>query len=335
MATSVGRSVADLQVAIADWLLHSNARIRTGAHAGGVAGWLDENDDPEFVYPEITGYYLSWIAFVVALSPDLESDARDAAVAAVNWVDRITSRSDPPATRYYFDDREDWRNNATFTFDLAMLCRGLHAVRRLVPEQPRKNVIRKLLRHLAPAGNVLPAVIHVRGPLPECWSTRPGAFQLKSAAALRPILDHPAVWGTFNRWSGRVLDGLDGSELHPAFYAVEGLIQFGISGKPKTLREAASCFEVLFECINGGRSDVVAQGLRLGTTLRSLGFLQNAIWKERLEELDFLLEGFVSRSGAVCFYPSASAPVHFNTWAAIFAHQHYLNSWKNRRTQNV
>jgi hypothetical protein len=324
MATSIGRSDADLQVAIADWLFHSNVRIRTGTHAGGIAGWLKENGEPEFAYPEITGYYLNWLALVADLSPGLEADAREAAVAALNWICRITARSEPPATRYYFDDREDWRNNGTFTFDLAMLCRGLHAVRRLVPEQRRNSVIRKLLRHLVPEGDVLPAVINIRGMLPERWSTKPGAYQLKTAAALLPILDHAVVWGTFYRWNGRVLDALDAGELHPAFYALEGLMQFGMAGKPAALREAAGCFEVLFQCIDDSRSDVVCQGLRLGTTLQSLGFLQSAAWQERLAELQFRFENFVLESGAISFRSPVSAPVHFNTWAAIFAHQHFL-----------
>ena len=305
-------------------MLNSNVRVASGRHAGAIAGWLNEQGEPEFAYPEIAGYYLSWLAF--ARSHGRELDMREAATAVVHWVDTVTSTDHPPATRYYFVDCEDWRNSATFTFDLAMLCRGLYAVRGLVAEQPRKHLLQKLLRHAMPAGDVLPVCINIRGELPDCWSTKPGPFQLKTAAALLSFQDHPALWKTFHTWNGRVLDGVHDGELHAAFYALEGLVQFGVCGKPESIREAANCFEVLFERIDDARSDVIAQGLRLGSTLRSLGFLQAKVWDDRLAELRLRLEPFVSDSGAVSFRPAGHRPVHFNTWAAIFAHQCFIYS---------
>src|SRR5437016_8756070 len=112
MATSIGTTGTDLQVAIADWLLNSKVRIRSDRHAGAIAGWLDGDGEPEFAYPEITGYYLSWLAFVSGLRPQL--DVRPAATAAVEWLGKVMSIDRPPATRYYFDNRDDWRNGATF-----------------------------------------------------------------------------------------------------------------------------------------------------------------------------------------------------------------------------
>jgi hypothetical protein len=328
MATSIGKPSADLQVAIADWLLNSKVRIHCGTHAGAIAGWLNEHGEPEFAYPEITGYYLSWLAFLSGSRPSL--DIFEAAAAAVRWVDRVTTADQPPATRYYFDDRVDWRNGATFTFDIAMLCRGLWAVRRFVPEQPRRTVIQRLLHYVLPTGPTLPVVTNVHCELPHCWSTRPGPFQLKTAAALLSFQDHPALWNTFYKWSGRVLDGIDASELHAAFYALEGLVQFGVSGKQHALQEAASCFEILFGYIDDSRSDVIAQGLRLGVTLRSLGFLQGNQWINRLAELRFRLETYIADCGAVSFRPFSDRPVHLNTWAAIFAHQYFVSEYSER-----
>ncbi|MBI2149084.1 MAG: aldo/keto reductase [Acidobacteria bacterium] len=284
MATSIARTGTDLQVAVADWLLTSNVRIRSGRQAGAIAGWLNERGEPEFAYPEITGYYLSWLALAAGLRP--EADLRPIAAAAVQWLSTVTSADRPPSTRYYFVDCDDWRNDATFPFDLAMICRGLRAVRRLVPAYPRRDVLQNLLHHALPAGDVLPVFINQRRDLPDRWSTRPGPFQLKTAAALLSFENHPALWNTFYRWSGRVLDAIDDGELHAAFYALEGLVQFGVRGKPEALREAAECFDVLIDRIDGVRSDVVAQALRLGA--------------------------------------SDQRPVHFNTWAAIFAHQYFV-----------
>jgi hypothetical protein len=320
MATSIGRTDKDLQIAIADWLLHSKVRIQSGSHAGAIAGWLNECGEPEFAYPEITGYYLNWLAFVARLRQDMV--LRTAATAAVEWLGRVPNADHPPATRYYFDDRDDWRNGATFTFDLAMICRGLHAVRRLVPESYRRDVLHRLLRHALPDGDELPVFVNMRRELPDCWSTRPGPFQLKTAAALLSFQEHPALWKMFYRWSGRVLDGIDPGELHAAFYALEGLVQFGVLGKSQAFDEAANCFALLFPYVDDARSDVIAQALRLGRTLRSLGFLQSNAWKDRLIELRLRLDAFITDFGAVSFRPIASRPVHFNTWAAIFAHQY-------------
>ena len=85
--------------------------------------------------------------------------------------------------------------------------------------------------------------------------------------------------------------------------------------------QAANCFEVLFADIDDVRSDVIAQGLRLGRTLRSLGFLQTNTWNDRLAQLRFRLEAFIADSGAVSFHRFGGGVIHFNTWAAIFAHQ--------------
>jgi len=138
---------------------------------------------------------------------------------------------------------------------------------------------------------------------------------------LLPLQDHPAIWDTYYRWSGRVLDDIDTGDLHAACYALEGLVQFGALAKSEALFEAASVFEVLFAYIDDQRSDVIAQALRLGCVLRSLGFLHAGFWNDRLAELRFLLESFIDDSGAVLFRPPRYRPRHFNSWATIFAYQ--------------
>lgn len=202
-----------------------------------------------------------------------------------------------------------------------MICRGLHAVRRLVPEQPRRDLLRKLLRHVLSGGDELPVAIHVHRRLPDRWSTRPGPFQLKTAAALLSIQEHPAIWKTFYRWRGRVVDAIDPGELHAAFYALEGLMQFGVWGAPEAIHEAAACFEMLFPFIDDTRSDVVAQGLRLGYRLQSFDFFRSPGWNDQLIELRSRLGAFISDSGGVYFRALKKEPVHLNTWSAIFAWQ--------------
>src|SRR6266446_5666404 len=93
MATSIARTGTDLHVAIADWLLHSNVRIRSGRHAGAIAGWLNEHGEPEFAYPEITGYYLSWLAFVASLRQGLDVRPATTAVRSRHGMPRATRGS--------------------------------------------------------------------------------------------------------------------------------------------------------------------------------------------------------------------------------------------------
>ena len=36
--------------------------MRAGDHAGAVAGWIGGDGRADYVYPEITGYFLQWLA---------------------------------------------------------------------------------------------------------------------------------------------------------------------------------------------------------------------------------------------------------------------------------
>jgi hypothetical protein len=258
-----------------------------------------------------------------------------AATMAVEWLRSVTTEERPPQTRYYVDNLKDWRNDATFTFDLAMICRGLHDVRHLVPPEPREEVLRNLLRFALPNNEALPVAIHVRKQLPDRWSTRPGPFQLKTAAALLSVQEHPACWKTFERWNGRVVSGLDTNDLHAAFYALEGLIQFGRLGRREAFEEAANCLEILFPYIDNSRSDVVAQALGVIAALREHGFLDDSPWTSRQEGLLCRLEEFICEDGALTFRPVDKTPRHFNTWSAIFAWQYLDTVTSTTETQRT
>ena len=49
--------------AIASWLLDGPALVRDGPHAGAVAGVVGTSGTIAYVYPEIAGYYLQWLAW--------------------------------------------------------------------------------------------------------------------------------------------------------------------------------------------------------------------------------------------------------------------------------
>jgi hypothetical protein len=121
-----GDSIQPLRQAIARldrWLLGSGIQVEAGPELGGVGGWLDGCGRPPFIYMESTGYYLSWLAFL--LSRDHSDRARIVgnATLAIGWLRRNTLRGQLPPTRRYLCDRPpaDWRNFATFTFDIGMV----------------------------------------------------------------------------------------------------------------------------------------------------------------------------------------------------------------------
>jgi hypothetical protein len=57
--------------------LHRGIQIDEGAQRGGVAGWLDRDGRPEFVYLEIVGYYLTAIGSRVSIAPPAASPHAD------------------------------------------------------------------------------------------------------------------------------------------------------------------------------------------------------------------------------------------------------------------
>ena len=140
--------MTSVAASIANWLLTSNIVVRAGLHKGAVTGWLTERGDPSFAYPEITGYYLSWLASsaeVEGLSEVLSASAAE----AISWFTRIANGDLPLLTRYYEpSQKDDWRNQAVFTFDLSMAARGIGDSRRLTTTETGAEALRWMLsRH--------------------------------------------------------------------------------------------------------------------------------------------------------------------------------------------
>ena len=70
-----------------DWLLHAPIQPEDGEHRGAVAGWLDEDHRPAFLYGEVTGYYLTCGGF---MARDAGSELlRQRLDAAESWLSSI------------------------------------------------------------------------------------------------------------------------------------------------------------------------------------------------------------------------------------------------------
>ncbi|MBT2453659.1 hypothetical protein [Streptomyces sp. ISL-86] len=326
------------------WLL-DHPRITEGPHTGGVVG--DTGNDA-YVYPEIAGYYLTWLAFLAtaesAAEPAIEradaariADARD---AAVRWLNGELRRPDGPRTRCHLtttpETAADWRNHARFTFDLGMVHRGAAA-----GTGPGTAALlartAELLDGMRDAdGSWLGCRPHgSSAPLPERWSTAPGPHLLKVAGGVLALAapDHTrtvleAARETLARHAPELKAGLP-TMSHPALYALEGLLQAEAAGYREHHEELLHGYHLLAAQPGGVpreyvarpdsrvRSDVVAQLLRVGCVLADRGELDETE-RAALDRLAALLADRVGPTGAL---PFEDGSAHGNTWCAMFAHQ--------------
>lgn len=309
--SSRAREIDECCDAIASWLTSAGIQQAHGVGRGGIAGKFDANGRIVFLYGEITGYWLSWASLY---APD---PARMG--AAVEFLQHQWSGPDPAPTRY--GAGSDWRNGALFSFDLAMILRGL-ADAAPVAGQDRcartaARIVPWLDRMINAQGLLQSHHALNEAELPARWSTRPGPSQAKTAAAilqadvwLTPQL-RSAARQTLAYWRERAIEHRD---LHPRFYAWEGHACAG---------GAIDIATVLAECNDAGmfpeqagipdspsRGDIQAQGLRL--------LCLGAAPDQARDAVAAALIQHVQTDGSVrCHLDEPGG----NVWCALFAHQ--------------
>lgn len=333
---------------IENWLLHSGIQIERGAEQGGVAGWLDKDGSPEFVYLEIAGYYLTamaWLSSGAAGSPEHADAARLCSRRAADWIaSSLGSRNALPTRLYLAEQPADWRNNGVFSFDLAMAARGVAATSHTIRRHQHGQALGRLctmMDKISSGSDVMMSHEAVPGSatsMPDRWSTRSGPHHLKAAAAVLRLPEgaaDKALKGVAHRtcevWSASLrTSSWPCQELHPLLYALEGmLIQAGAGGAGELvgaerlftqLMDVQAADGSLTETVHGGtvRSDVLAQALRIGLMLRGRQRLAGPGWANRLDRLAGVLFSFVRPDGGVLFSRGQTIS---NTWSAMFAHQ--------------
>lgn len=332
------------------WLLTGPAQVREGLHAGAVAGCLKRHGAAAYVYPEITGYYLQWLAWRArnwGATPELASAATD----AQHWLATWLRLSDPPHTRLEVGTATpDWRNDAVFCFDVAMVLRGLAAAASsglLAPDRAVVAGVVAQLERLVGADGLFAACIpnHRHAQLPDRWSTRRGPFLAKAAAgiivAARDLDEIPpalvdAAQATFNA-SLRWFVDAPHDDVHPMLYACEGMLsmpehpRFGsmlpamgrevdrllhLAGPDGALPEAYSRQP---PAANPARVDVLGQLLRAGVLL-GVHRPQDPPDRLALERLRHALERQMLPEGAFRF-AMHDETASLNVWATMFGDQ--------------
>lgn len=332
------------------WLLDGPAQVAAGPHAGAVAGRIDLAGHAAYVYPEIAGYYLQWLAWRARTGVE---PARLAAGAAGvrRWLHVWLADRQPPRTRIHFDGEADWRNDAVFCFDLAMVVRGLASAteaRLIGADAELFAAVGRLLDTLVAPDGQFDACrpVTAAAELPARWSTRRGAFLAKAAAGVLaaarifpgslPANVERAARATFDR-SADALLAQPHREAHPLLYGFEGVLS--LPGDPR-LRERLPGLVSRFAALLSGadaegrlpetagphgdergpsRVDVAAQALRVGCLLEShVG--PDAVDSRAMGRLRGLLQAEIRPTGALPFAMGVPA-AYWNTWAAMFADQ--------------
>jgi hypothetical protein len=345
--------LAGLISKIEDWLLNSPVQLGRGPEKGGIAGWLNAHHLPEYVYMEITGYYLSSMAFIATNtnSTHNQSLALERAEKSLNWLYSYSSKGELPPTRKYLypQAEEDWRNKATFAFDLGMVIRGLSAVQPFLASSKHSEVLAFFLERLGEfieqdysLNAYLFATPGTR--LPHKWSTTHGPYHLKVVAGVLGLPGelvskdlHLSVEQVYTNWQKySELEELC-EDLHPTLYYLEGLVAFALQDYEAGLwAKIAKLFETLMSyqgldhtlpanpatARNQVRADVLAQALRIGCILKSQGYLEGLDWEHQLSGLYENLLGFMGAEGAISFHPlTEQYPQHWNAWCTMFTHQ--------------
>lgn len=332
---------AESRSRLRQWLLGPAVQLGGGAQRGGVAGLIDAEGRPQYVYAEISGYYLHWLA---SARP---AGASARAQAALEWLRRHYAEA-APATRVYLVDgaAPDWRNRCSFLFDLGMVVGGIAAAARsglcALPAQLLDRLYAIAAGFVAADG----ALLAVRGDAGEDrWSTRAGPFLAKPAARLLaagrahplPAVLHAACVDALRRYAP-VAQMPGHAELHPALYHLEG----SACARPAPWDAIAATLATLLRLDDGSgrlpeiggkelrRLDVTAQALRVALLLRDQGHA--APEDPVLARLAAALAAAVDTAGGVAFR-SDRPGAERNVWCAMFAEQalDWYARWHARR----
>lgn len=343
-AEALSEDVANACRGLTHWILNGGLQLAQGVHAGGVCGQLTAEGQPIYVYPEITGYFLQWLAWRADCEgPTPELKAR--AEAAQRWLGQWAREGPRAPTRIYLrSEHPDWRNDATFCFDLAMVVRGLGAASEKGLLDLDSMLVERLCAALAPliaADGCLDACRphDARATLPRVWSTGRGPFLAKAAsgilAAARelelPSAIRAAAAKTLRACFAWAID-LPHDYSHAFLYTIEGLACDASLAPPRATMDAllvqfvallartrtAGFMPESLTSLSTRRLDIVGQAIRAAVVLRAHGFslppYRRLIDRQIVALVSCLQQGYVP-------FDARDKPGVANGWATLFAEQ--------------
>jgi hypothetical protein len=323
--------------ALTSWLLGAHAQIAAGTHTGAVAGWVDREGRASYVYPEITGYYLQWLAWH-ATCHGASDETRRRAASAEHWLLSWVRGPGAPLTRAHLEPTgPDWRNSALFFFDLAMVLRGLASATRLGLIEADTGLVARLselLLRLVADDGMFDACVATRvdAQLPDRWSTRRGPFLSKAASG---VMIAAAQFSSMPRELERAAEATfvyaleamsheSHRETHAMLYGIEGALSLPdhpatAAAMPQLVRQLRELLERSrqlghvpeFLDVSGSlRLDIVAQAIRAAALLLP----------EDVGQMPQELVHYIDPDLGIPFSPG-EMPRQYNVWTAMFAEQ--------------
>ncbi len=296
-----------------NWLLKSGAQFThpDPQLSGGFAGWYDQKSgDYPYLYPEITGYAVTWLMGRYRRTGD--SKYLHSATAAAQWLIQST---DPvtggfPALIPLRTSRFDNKQASIYTFDAGVILTGLTQLSGVTQDEKVLSTASRTADWLtgpARAGLGFSARCSARDgqalpPDGSGWSLAPGSYHTKISmglAALGSAIGADAYVQAaieacefalgFQTPSGRFATfDHGGTNSHPQLYSAEGLWAVGTAcGRPEFIAASARATAWQFGSRDASgavarhwyhgalnyheRVDVVSQTLRMGVIHQAVG----------------------------------------------------------------
>lgn len=308
----------------------------------GMIGWVrSDNLSPEYVYGEITGYFLSFCSDVCKSRPYMQEQLLPIMNSHVKWLKQIAENG--YITRCMLNGQTDWRNSAIFPFDVAMIIRGLRDASKYIETKEALSTYKTIFESFIDIENsILHPYIHItKSKIPDKWSTRYDAHFMKIVANTLP-----EYLKTYNTSISNILleiekdllsfddERLLKTDTHPLMYYLEGIIILSDIDLVNTinshhLEKAVTIYKKIIRICKKNflmdnlctgtycRSDVLAQFVRVGILLDVKGQLNEEERKYVFDILKFSIDTFVE-NGKVCFFEKDKNQNYYNVWCAMF-----------------
>jgi len=331
---------------VKEWILNSGIQNADG----GFYAWYDLiNKNYSFVYSEITGYGITTLLYMKNI---------EKAKAAANWLIKNAFHKCGGFKTKYFTTEKSFINNYIYTFDTGMILFGLINLFKATKDTTYLDTSIKvadfLIRCQKRNGLFYPIYDTKTDSFvenKEKWSTQSGGYHAKTSLAMIELFNVTKK-RHYKKCAEKIcnatlkLQGEDGkfiigdeTHFHPHCYSAEGLLYSGIrfNNKKFITSTVSACEFALDNQLNDGgipflftkgkfisyqRSDILAQVLRLGCILLSLGELDKK-YIVNLNNLKNRLCEFQHKTGGFLFGTDFDGePLnHLNSWCSMFAFQ--------------
>ena len=311
------------------------------SHTGGMMGWVDATTKKhEYLYGEITGYYLSLLAYIYSHGNDIDKGLLTAEMRKqITWLLNELNADNGLITRKYYETTDDWKNNAVFLFDVTMILRGINSVSNVcaIDVAPEALVqYKNLLERFKKEESLEPFLLVKSGVMPVKWATRVDIHYLKIIAALTEIGGYEKVVAHYIDYFSNNISRqhLMDTPTHPLMYYFEGWLALK-NKKLTSVKFDQLNFNQFMEFLDENhnktltnrwsgdgeiRSDIVAQVIRIAAILFHCSMMSEADYIKYVNPLLSQLEKFYLL-GYICFFRNTSEINHFNAWSAMFSYQ--------------